>query len=176
MPKIHLVLGPMGAGKSTYCKALSARIGGIHIALDEWFARLFIQDRPGANYIRWSAERKARLMNHLWTHALSLLASGATPVLEFGLAQRQARMKVYKRARDAGVGLQIYVLDAPREVRRERVLRRNVEKGPTYSGVVSALFFEKASDNWQMPDEVEIGENGIEVVSTWKLEVPDAAR
>jgi predicted kinase len=166
MQKIHLVEGPVGAGKSTYSMALAARIGGVHIALDEWFAKLFSPDRPGVDVILWYMERKARLLDHIWHHAQSLLVAGANPILELGLVQRQSREDFYRRARDASVELQICVLDASRELRRERVARRNVEKGPTFSMVVPDAVFEMASDMWQAPDDIEIAENGIEVIST----------
>jgi hypothetical protein len=60
------------------------------------------------------------------------------------------------------VELKLNLLDAPRDVRRERVMRRNVEKGPTFSMVVPAPFFEMASDVWEEPDELEISANRIE--------------
>jgi hypothetical protein len=56
---------------------------------------------------------------------------------------------------DAGLELTVYVLDAPREIRRARVLRRNAEKGETFSMEVPLPFFELASDRWEPPDEAE---------------------
>jgi predicted kinase len=166
MTEIHLIEGPVGAGKSTYSMALAARIGGVHMALDEWFAKLFSPDRPAAHVVPWYVERKARLLDHIWRHTQSLLVAGATPILELGLVQRQSREDFYRRARDAGVELQIHVLDASRELRRERVARRNVEKGPTFSMVVPDAIFEIASDMWQAPDDIEIAEHRIELIST----------
>jgi hypothetical protein len=58
------------------------------------------------------------------------------------------------------------VLEASREVRRERVARRNIEKGPTFSMVVPDPVFEMASNMWQRPDDIEIAENRIELIST----------
>ena len=95
-----------------------------------------------------------------------MLAPGATPILELGLVQRQSRDDVYQRARDAGIELRIHVLDAARDVRRERVARRNVEKGPTFSMVVPESIFELASNMWQGPDDTEIAEHRIELIST----------
>lgn len=166
MPKIYLVEGPVGAGKSTYCKSLAARTGGVHIALDEWFSRLFSPDRPSTEVISWYIQRKERLVEHIWNHAQALLASGASPILELGLIERQSRERIYERARDAKVELSVYFLDAPREVRRQRVARRNVEQGATFSMVVPEAFFEMASDAWQPPDDDELSENCFELVST----------
>ena len=46
MPKVHLVEGPVGAGKSTYSSTLVLRTNGVHVALDEWFVALSSPDRP----------------------------------------------------------------------------------------------------------------------------------
>lgn len=167
MARIFLIEGPVGAGKSTFAASLATRVDrGVHIALDEWFTKLFSPDRPGTDIMPWYIERKARLLDHIWKHAQSLLACGAAPILELGLVQRHSREDIYKRAREAGVDLTVYLLQASRDVRRARVLRRNVEKGPTFSMLVPAPFFEIASDVWEQPDEVEMAENRIEIVST----------
>lgn len=166
LPKVHLVEGPVGAGKSTFASALAGRIGGVHLALDAWFAQLFSPDRPSGDVMPWYVERKARLLDRLWHHALALREAGVAPVLELGLVQRHSREDVYARARDAGVELVPYVLVASREVRRERVARRNVEQGPTFSMVVPDAFFERASDAWEEPDELELVEHGYERIVT----------
>ncbi|RYY59778.1 MAG: ATP-binding protein, partial [Comamonadaceae bacterium] len=53
------------------------------------------------------------------------------------------------------------VLDAPREVRRERVLQRNAEQGETFSMVVPLHIFELASDLWQPPDAAECAQRSV---------------
>ncbi len=166
MPQIYLVEGPVGVGKSTFAASLATRVGGMHIALDEWFTRLFSPDRPSTDVMQWYIERKARLLDHIWNHGQSLRACGIAPVLELGLVQQQSREDIYKRARVAGADLTVYLLRASREVRRERVMRRNVEMGPTFSMVVPAPFFEMASDAWEEPDEFEIAKNRIEIISS----------
>jgi predicted kinase len=167
MPRIYLIEGPVGAGKSTFAASLVTRVGAaVHIALDEWFTRLFSPDRPRADLMSWYVERKTRLIDHIWRHVQSLLACGVSPVLELGLVQRQSREEFYMRAREVGVDVIVYLLQASREVRRDRVMRRNTEMGPTFSMVVPAAVFEMASDVWEEPDEVEIVENRIERIST----------
>jgi predicted kinase len=172
MSLIYLIEGPVGAGKSTYAAALAARIGGVHIALDEWFARLFTPDRPSVDVMTWYAARKERLVRHIWAHAQVLLKSGAKPILELGLVQQASRRAIYEQARAAGIELKVLVLEASREVRRERVARRNAEKGPTFSMIVPDGIFDFASDMWQSPDPTEIEEHRIEVI---QAEVPGDA-
>jgi predicted kinase len=163
---IHLIEGPVGAGKSTFAAQLAAEMGGVHLALDAWFARLYSPDRPPAGVMPWYMARKDRLVDLMWDHALALRVAGVTPILELGLVQRQARAEIYERARLAAVHLRVHVLDADRELRRERVARRNAEQGPTFSMVVPDAVFDLASDAWEPPDLFEAEERHIEFVDT----------
>ena len=123
-------------------------------------------DRPDTDFVRWYIARKERLIDLIWNHARALLEAGTNPVLELGLIQRQSREAFYERVRTADAELVVYVLDAPRDVRRERVRRRNLERGSTFFAVVPDHIFEMASDLWEPPDEDEIAENHIQLVST----------
>ena len=76
-------------------------------------------------------------------------------VLEIGLLQRREREAFYAKLEDLGCAYTVHVVDAPREVRRERVMRRNQEKGSTFSMVVPIEVFELASDRWQPPEDAE---------------------
>ncbi len=164
MPKIHLIEGPVGAGKSTFAKSLALQTNGVHIALDEWFTKLFSPDRPVDHFISWYVERKERLLELIWNHAHSILLSGSDPILELGLIQRHGRVVFCQKVVDDGIELRIHILDAPREVRRERVRRRNTEKGSTFSMIVPDSVFEMASDLWEAPDDNECNDFSIEFV------------
>ncbi len=119
---------------------------------------IFSKDRPASDVFPWYHERKQRCLELIWRHAHQLLEADTDVVLELGLIQRQGRMAFCARARDQGFSLRVHVLDAPREQRRERVRRRNVEQGVTFSMVVPDAIFEMASDLWQAPDEFECAE------------------
>jgi predicted kinase len=160
-PAIHLIEGPVGAGKSTFAAKLARELSGVHVALDEWFARLFSPDRPGAGVLDWYGERKDRLVDLIWAHALAVRAAGTPPVLELGLVRRAQRDAIYERADAGGIELVVHVLDAPRDIRRERVRRRNAERGATFSMVVPDAIFELASDAWEPPDADELQDRRI---------------
>jgi hypothetical protein len=49
---------------------------------------------------------------------------------------------------------------------RGRVVRRNEERGLTFSAVVPVAVFVMESDMWECPDDVEIEENGIMLLLT----------
>ncbi|HYD59497.1 MAG TPA: AAA family ATPase [Noviherbaspirillum sp.] len=167
MPKVHLIEGPVGAGKSTYASALALQTQNVHVALDEWFAILFSPDRPPGDFApSWYVERKERLLGLVWNHSRRILASGADVILELGLIQRQPRIAFCSRVREEGFELLIHVLDAPHEVRRVRVRQRNEEKGPTFAMVVPDHLFELTSRLWEVPDEDECDDYEVKFVAT----------
>jgi predicted kinase len=160
---VHLLIGPVGAGKSTFAHTLSTTRRAVPLILDDWMAQLYGADqRPETGRIAWYLERRDRCLEQIWNVTIALCTVGTPVVLEIGLVQRPERDAFYRRIDDAGYRLTVYLLDAPREVRRERVMRRNEEKGPTFAQVVPPDFFELASDMWQEPDDIELRERAIQ--------------
>lgn len=166
MPTVHLIEGPVGSGKSTFATALALRTNGIHIALDEWFANLFSPDRPSVDLVPWYIERKERLINLIWHHSQRLLASGNDVILELGLIQRASRIEFCHKVQDCGHTLVLHVLDAAIDIRRERVRKRNAEKGATFSMVAPDHIFEMANKLWEMPDEIECEEFKVQFIES----------
>jgi predicted kinase len=164
MSKVHLIEGPVGAGKSTFSSTLVLRTNGVHVSLDEWFATLFSPDRPASDIVPWYMLRKERLIALIWSHSRRILAAGTDVILELGLIQRQSRVAFGRQIQDEGYELVVHVLDAPLEVRRERVRRRNAEKGSTFAMVVPDHVFEMASKLWEPPDELECSEYAVNFV------------
>jgi uncharacterized glyoxalase superfamily protein PhnB/predicted kinase len=163
-PRAHLVIGPVGAGKSTFALRLARERVAVRLTLDEWMSRLFSPDRPESGVVQWYVERAARAVDQIWSVAKSVLEAGRDVVLEVGLLSRRERAAFYERAVAARVRLTVHVLDAPREVRRERVEARNREKGETFSMVVPPAIFEMASDMWEAPDDDERASSDVDVV------------
>ncbi len=166
MPVIHLIEGPVGAGKSTYAASLSVEHAAPRLILDDWMATLFRADRPEKDVMVWYMERKRRCIEQIWNVACDLADAGSNVVLELGLIQRQDRAEFYSRIDATDYRLKVHVLDAPREVRRLRVQERNAVQGSTFFMVVPDEIFELASDFWQAPDEVECMERDVCLIST----------
>lgn len=158
---LHLLVGPVGAGKTTYGQRLSTRNGGVFLDLDVWMVRLFGADaRPQDDVMSWYLERRERCRGLLWDVALEVLRGGMDIVLEFGLVTVADREAFYEQARAEDLRLLVYLVDAPRDVRRERVLQRNNAPGP-FTQIVPLELFERASDIWQPPSEPERAERRI---------------
>ena len=161
-PRIHLVIGPVGAGKSTFARQLVQQHCAVPLNLDDWMATLFSADRPdAADAMAWYVPRTLRCLTQIWKTAEAVLNAGGDVVLEVGLIQQHQRDAFYARMGPWADAMVVYVLDAPREVRRARVLRRNAEQGATFSMVVPPHIFELASDLWQPPDEVECANRSV---------------
>ena len=163
--QLHLIEGPVGAGKSTYAGRLALELRAAHMDLDDWMVRLFSPDRPADDFVAWYQERKRRCLEQIWVVSQDLIEKGQSVVLELGLVQRVDREEFYARADGAGIELSIYLLDAPKDVRWQRVQRRNAEQGATFKMAVSEEIFQIANAAWQPPDDAEIQARGIAEVS-----------
>ncbi len=166
MTTLHLIEGPVGSGKSTFAAELSLKTGAPRLILDDWFSTLYSPDRPETEVLAWYGERKERCIEQMWKLACEIAASGSDVILELGLILASDRQSFFSRVESVGHWLKIYVLDAPREIRRERVSRRNEDKGETYQMDVPEAFFELASDMWEPIDEAEVAGFETEFIDT----------
>lgn len=166
MARIHLIEGPVGAGKSTFAAQLSKRHAAPRLILDDWMATLFRPDRPASGVMEWYAQRKDRCIEQIWKTACQVVEAGHDVVLELGLVQQSLRQQFFDRIDAAGYELTVYVLDASRDERRDRVRARNREKGQTYSMDVPDAFFEMASDMWEPLDDWEYEGRDVRFIRT----------
>lgn len=152
---LNLIVGPVGAGKTTFARQHVAREGGVFLDLDSWMVRLYGKDtRPNENVLAWYLERRERCRMLLWDISLDIVGSGTDVFLELGLVSAIERQAFYSKARDADLELTVYLADASRDVRRQRVIQRNNSAGQ-HTQVVPLEFFERASDAWEPPSEDE---------------------
>ncbi len=166
MATIHLIEGPVGGGKSTFAAQLTFTLEAPCLSLDEWMVTLFSADRSKTDLMLWYSERKYRCIEQIWKVTCSLIDTGTNAILELGLVQTDDREAFYSRVDAAGYELKVYVLDAPEEVRKQRVRDRNERKGSTFKMEVPDEIFELANTAWQAPDEVECRNRDIQMIST----------
>src|SRR5690606_32560112 len=163
---VYLVVGPVGAGKTTYALGLARAHQAVRLDLDQWMATLFRQDRPESDVLQWYRERAARSREQIWHIARSIAEVGSGVVLELGLLQRRQREQFYARVARSGFDLKIYAVEAAREVRRQRVRERNRTRGATFSMVVPSEIFELASDSWEPLEPSECEAYSVRIVRT----------
>jgi len=121
---IHIVYGRVGAGKTTYARKLAAQRRAVFFCLDEWMAVLFTPDAPNPLTLEWMMPRVERAEKMIRRTAERILAStNVDIILELGFFKREQRDAW--RERCAGHPVTVHIVDAPPEVRRERVRARN---------------------------------------------------
>ncbi|MCA9555314.1 MAG: ATP-binding protein [Myxococcales bacterium] len=174
MARLSLVIGPVGAGKSTFVTHLRQRRGAVDMNLDAWMATLYGADeRPAEGRVAWYLERRDRCLRQIWDTAVRALNAGTEVVLEVGLIRRDERARFYQQVDATAHPLTVFLLDAPREERRARVARRNAARGETFAMEVPMEVFELASDLWEPPEQDE--RQAREIVEVMDVATPDGA-
>jgi predicted kinase len=139
MPTVHLICGAIGAGKTTYARALADRVRGVRFSIDEWIANLFLPDRRPDMDLAWVIERTARCEAQMWVVADALLARGVDVVFDVGLSRREHRERFRLRAAQVGADPKLHYLDVEEATRRARVRARNGERSGPFE-VTDAMF------------------------------------
>lgn len=152
---IHLLIGNTGAGKTTFGIALAAETGGVRFAIDVWMQTLFLPDVPDPIQFSWMMERVSRSEKMIWQVAEQVALSGKEVILEISMSTRELRNSQLLRAKQTGLPCTVYFLDVPKEIRRQRVIQRNLEKGASYSFDVSPQMFDFMEIVFEQPSPEE---------------------
>jgi predicted kinase len=121
-PRLVIVCGLPGSGKTTRAKALEVTLGAVRFAPDEWM------DALGLDLYD---ERRRGLVEALqWKLARQLLALGLVVIIEWGTWGRAERDTLRLGARVLGAAVELHYLDAPLDVLFERIQRRGTEHPP----------------------------------------------
>jgi predicted kinase len=116
-PRLILICGLPGAGKTTLAKQLEAALPAVRFCPDEWIAALDFEPHDEV--------RRAKLEGLFWLLAQSLLFQGQNVVLEFGFWGRSERDEKRLAARALGVQVELYFLNASLDELWRRLEIRN---------------------------------------------------
>ena len=158
MATVHIIFGPLGAGKSTLARRLAADSKAIRFAIDEWMHDLYDADRPDQLSLAWVWPRVRRCEALIWKTCLPILEAGNDVVLDLGFMTLESRQQQRKLAVDAGYQVANHFVDADRAVRRDRILLRNKQKGETYSFEVTGPMFDAMDAGFERPTGAEMKE------------------
>lgn len=156
MSSVFLICGNTAAGKSTYSKELANQKSAIHFCLDDWMKNLYYNDYDAQTQdFSWVAERVERCKLQIRITAEALIRQDINVILEFGFGDVQSRKAYNDWAASLGAKAVVHFLDVPVEIRRERIHKRNAEKGPTFSFEVTDDMFNYVEPMFIAPTEAE---------------------
>ena len=165
MARLILVCGPTGVGKTTYSVALAKDAKAIRFSIDPWMQTLFADDMTELDY-SWMIERVNRCYEQIWKVSEQILAIDGNVILDLGFTTKEQRELFSQRAAKLGIDAEVHYLDAPTDIRRKRVEKRNAEKDPdVYAFEVTEMMFDFMEPRFEIPDEDEL-KNGCVVDNT----------
>lgn len=121
-PRLIVVCGLPGAGKTTHARRLQTELGAVRLSPDEWMVALALDVHDET--------ARGRIEALQWALGRELLALGGTVIIEWGTWARSERDALRLGARELGAAVELHALSAPTEVLFERIRRRGMEDPP----------------------------------------------
>ena len=121
MTTVHMIHGYLGAGKTTFARALEQRLPALRLTHDEGMLRLYGEDPPSEQF-QVSFGRVSERIEFVWTRCTGL---GFPVVLDLGFWSRAQRDDVRSTASAMGADVQRYRQGCPDGVAWARIEQRN---------------------------------------------------
>ncbi len=123
-PRIYLISGRTGSGKTTISKALAKEKNAYRISHDEWLRIVYGPESTAGDF-----QSQCERVNHLiWKQVESLTALGVDIILE-GWGSRKRRDEARSRLNELGIDYEFIYVECPREERWSRIQKRNASIG-----------------------------------------------
>ena len=153
---IHLIVGNTGSGKTTYSKKLQQTTNGIIFSIDKWNKTLFLPDKSEKDSLEWFLERIERSERIILDLIKQLENSDTDSILDLGLAKKSHRQKFIDFAKENEYKATLHYLNVDKQIRLERVMNRNSEKGDTYEFEVTKENFDFMESWFEPPTDEEL--------------------
>jgi len=154
-PRLILMSGLSGSGKTWLARQLAPEVGAIHIRSDVERKRLGGLDEQASSGSAtaaglYSEANTTALYEHLVACTRDVLEGGYTAIVDATFLKRTQRALFQELAQQADVPLQLLQCDAPIDVLRERVSTRQSAKNDASEAGLSVL-------DWQLKEREAIG-------------------
>ena len=118
-PRLIIVCGLPGSGKTTLAKSLECKLGAIRFSPDEWLNALSLS--------LYDAATREKIEALQWSLAKELLSLGLVVIIEWGTWGRSERDTLRTEARALGAAVELHYLTAPPDLLFERIKLRTAE-------------------------------------------------
>lgn len=150
-PTAHLIIGFIGAGKTTFARKLEKELGVVRFTKDEWMVRIF-GNSPFMNKFENDTfhEYDSKMAKLATDMALRCLSTGASVIIDDGFWFRKQRDEMRQTLKDIGAEAKFYYLDTPVEVMKARTVKRS-ENPPEDSFHITEEEFNDYLNTFQPP-------------------------
>lgn len=118
-PRLIIICGLPGSGKTTLAKELEKKLHAIRFAPDEWMDTLSLS--------LYDEERREKVEALQWKFGQELLRLGLIIIIEWGTWGKSERDNLRLTARTIGANVELHYLSVPEDVLFDRIQRRGME-------------------------------------------------
>lgn len=149
-PRVYLICGFIGAGKSTFSKKLEEKTGAVRITKDEWLIELFGHDPRIEGYSHYD-HVICKLTRRV---AFDFAKHGTDVIIDEGFWAKSERDQMKEKIEKLGAECILYYVKASKEDMKARVLNRS--KNPSKDSFeIEEEMFDSYLKFWQPPTEDE---------------------
>ena len=148
MAKVYILTGPIASGKTHWALERKKNKATVHLSCDDLMLNLF----PVCLGSR-HAQTEARCLNFLFGQAVQLYEMGLDCVIDAGFWTGKSRMDALSYFKERGIKAEIYFFECSRDIRLERLARRNqeLEKTKKLAYIIDEKLFDRLDQKYEKP-------------------------